>query len=123
MLRPYFDQTVLIVADMETLEARDRQRRRLTSHGVRRNGEMGPSALRATCNLTGRAERALERLHACRSMTGRTIDRLIKVARTIADLAGTDDIDRGAILQAAGYRALDDEPGVDIRVMTGAQAR
>ena len=64
--------------------------------------------------------RALGRLHAHRCRTGRTIDRLIKVARTVADLAGDDAIDRGAVLQAAGYRALDDKPGVDVRRVSSA---
>ncbi|MBC7976060.1 MAG: hypothetical protein H7138_13895, partial [Myxococcales bacterium] len=35
------------------------------------------------------------------------MDRLIKVARTIADLLGQDDIDPGCLLEAAAYRDVD----------------
>ena len=43
-------------------------------------------------------------------MSARTIDRLIKVSRTIADLAGADRIERPHLKEAAGYRAFDPEP-------------
>jgi magnesium chelatase family protein len=98
--------------------ARARQGRRLAQFGVLRNAEMSPAALRQTCRLTGAAERALARLHAVRQgMTGRAIDRLLKVARTIADLSDQDDIDEGCVLEAASYRAFDAEPGTDRRII------
>ncbi|HET6611773.1 MAG TPA: YifB family Mg chelatase-like AAA ATPase [Kofleriaceae bacterium] len=88
--------------------ARDRQARRLRGRHARTNAEMSPSALRATCQLTSAAEEALKRLHRTRSgMTARAVDRIIKVARTVADLSLETKIDRGAILEAASYRALD----------------
>jgi magnesium chelatase family protein len=75
---------------------------------VRTNAEMPPRAVRATCKLTADAERELERLSRRRiTLTGRGVDRLIKVARTIADLDGTDAIDVDEIREAACYRALD----------------
>lgn len=88
--------------------ARDRQRLRLADFGVRTNAEMSPRAMRATCRLTDRAEAELERLCKVRfALTGRGVDRVIKVARTIADLDGSDVIDADAVLEAATYRALD----------------
>jgi magnesium chelatase family protein len=96
--------------------ARARQAARLARFGVRTNAEMSPTALRATCALTADAEAALARLHKVRrGMTARTVDRLIKVGRTVADLAGRDAIDAGCILEAAAYRALDQEPLEDVR--------
>lgn len=96
--------------------ARARQSARLAPFGCRTNAEMGPRATRETCHLTADAEKALERLHAVRrGMTGRTVDRIIKVARTIADLTGVDPIDAGCVLEAASYRSLDSDPGVDVR--------
>jgi magnesium chelatase family protein len=93
------------------IEARDRQRARLAPHGVRTNAEMPPGVMRATCALTAGAEAALARLCQVRAgLTARTIDRMIKVARTIADLLGDDTIDRDHILEAASYRALESDP-------------
>lgn len=88
--------------------ARDRQRSRLAPYGVRTNGEMPPRAVRATCKLKAAAERELERLCQRRvTLTGRGMERLIKVARTIADLDGVDEIGADEIREAACYRALD----------------
>jgi len=88
--------------------ARERQLRRLADFGVRTNAEMSPRALRATCRLSERAEAELERLCRVRvALSGRGVDRLVKVARTIADLDAADSIDVDCIREAASYRALD----------------
>ena len=64
--------------------------------------------LRATCPLDGAGERTLaELVEKRRSFTARSIDRLIKVARTIADLLDQDDIDAGCLVEAAHYRDVD----------------
>lgn len=98
--------------------ARERQRFRLRRYGVHSNAEMPPRALRDTCRLTGDAERTLARVvQVRRGVTGRAIDRIIKVARTIADLAGEVDIGADAIMDALVYRALDDEPGAKTPVV------
>jgi magnesium chelatase family protein len=92
------------------VEARARQHRRLAGHGCRTNAEMPPSVLRATCRLTDQAERTLLRLDQMRGgMTARSVDRLIRVARTIADLLGRDEIDQDCVHEAAAYRALDSD--------------
>jgi len=97
------------------IEARDRQRRRLAVYGVRTNAEMNPRAMRETCRLDDRGERVLSQLHRVRrGMTARTVDRMIKVARTIADLRGDDDVRADCLREAAGYRALDADPIADV---------
>ena len=94
------------------MAARARQQHRLSGHGIRTNAELSPRALRDTCRLSDDAERALVRLYETRNnMTGRAIDRLIKVAQTVADLEGADQISAGCIYEAAGFRALDSDPG------------
>ena len=66
---------------------------------------MTSAALRATCRLDAAGERVLAALVARhRGLTARSLDRLLKVARTIADLVGQDDVDAGALLEAASYR-------------------
>jgi magnesium chelatase family protein len=103
------------------VQARERQRHRLDRHGVHTNAEMGPRAMRATCRLTAEAEDALALVHQKRrGMSARAVDRLIKVARTVADLAGEELIDDGCILEAAGYRNLDREPSQELALFERA---
>jgi magnesium chelatase family protein len=88
--------------------ARDRQRARLRPWNLHCNAEMTSAVLRATCRLDAAGERALaEIVEARRSFTARSVDRLLKVARTIADLLGEDDIDAGCLREAATYRDVD----------------
>jgi magnesium chelatase family protein len=88
--------------------ARDRQLTRLRPWNLRCNAEMPSAVQRATCKLDSLGERTLADLvEKRRSFTARSIDRLIKVARTIADLLGQDDLDAGCLLEAAAYRAVD----------------
>lgn len=88
--------------------ARARQRARLAPWRCRTNAEMNNAALRATCKLDDKAEAALASLcKANRTLTGRTVDRILRVSRTIADLTGLDEIDAGCIFEASTYRALD----------------
>jgi magnesium chelatase family protein len=90
------------------IQARERQGHRLADFGVRTNAEMSPRAMRATCRLNEAAEAELERLCRVRvTLSGRGVDRLVKVARTIADLDGSEVVDADCIREAATYRALD----------------
>ncbi|MBS1122992.1 MAG: magnesium chelatase [Deltaproteobacteria bacterium] len=95
------------------IAARDRQRFRLRSWGARCNAEMTSAVLRATCRLDGLGERTLvDLVERRRTFTARSIDRLIKVARTVADLLGQDEIDAGCLLEAAAFRDVD--PTADV---------
>jgi magnesium chelatase family protein len=88
--------------------ARDRQLARLRTWNLRCNAEMPSAVMRATCKLDSLGERTLARLvEQRRSFTARSVDRLIKVARTIADLMGQDDIDAGCLEEAASFRDVD----------------
>jgi len=93
--------------------ARERQRARLAPWNLHCNAEMPAAVLRATCRLDDAGERALaEIVERRRSFTARSIDRLLKVARTVADLLGQDDIDAGCLVEAANYRDVD--PTADV---------
>jgi magnesium chelatase family protein len=88
--------------------ARERQRSRLSRWGLRCNAEMTANMLRESCPLDEACERVLADLvERRRQLSARGIDRLIKVARTIADLDGQEAIDAGCLYQAWGFRALD----------------
>ncbi|HEY1816834.1 MAG TPA: YifB family Mg chelatase-like AAA ATPase [Kofleriaceae bacterium] len=84
--------------------ARQRQRARLAPWGLRCNAEMTSSVLRACCKLDAASEAELARLVGENRVTARGVDRLIKTARTIADLLGQNDIDPGALIEAASFR-------------------
>jgi hypothetical protein len=93
--------------------ARERQLARLTQFGLRCNAEMTSKVLRETCPLDDACEAYLKHIvEERKSMSARSIDRLIKVARTIADLMGQDAIDKQCLHEAASYRAID--PTADI---------
>ncbi|HEY0190819.1 MAG TPA: YifB family Mg chelatase-like AAA ATPase [Kofleriaceae bacterium] len=97
--------------------ARDRQRARLQPWNLHCNAEMTSAAMRATCPLDTAAERTLaELVEQRRTFTARSIDRLIKVARTVADLVGQDQIDTDCLIEAAGFR--DRDPAADLITTT-----
>ena len=85
--------------------ARERQRARLAPWGLGCNAEMPSSVVRAVCKLDAASETELAQLvdHQ-RLITARGVDRLIKTARTVADLLGQDAIDPGALREAAAFR-------------------
>ena len=76
-----------------------------TAAGSPVNAAMGPEALRRFCAVepSGRTllDTAFERL----GLSARALDRILKVARTIADLAGSDTIRAGHLAEAIQYRA------------------
>ena len=83
--------------------ARGIQRERLNAC----NAEMTPRHMRRFCELDAPSKRllisAIDRL----GLSARAHDRILKVARTIADLAGVERIDSAHVAEAVQYRALD----------------
>jgi len=65
-----------------------------------------PGAMaRHEARLTDRAEALLSAAVESLTLTGRSFDRALKVARTIADLAGRERVEAEHIAEALGYRA------------------
>lgn len=87
------------------MEARERQSERLRAYGIATNSQMGHRHLRATCHLTREADRLLESVFSRLHLSARAYDKLIKVARTIADLEKLDTIGEEHIAEAVSYRS------------------
>jgi magnesium chelatase family protein len=71
------------------------------------NAQMSTRQIRAFCELSPEAERLLERAMQQQGLTARAHDRILKVARTIADLAGEASLAVPHIAEAIQYRTLD----------------
>ena len=63
--------------------------------------------IRAYCGLPADAERLLERAMQQQGLTARAHDRILKVARTIADIEGERDLAVKHLAEAIQYRTLD----------------
>lgn len=71
------------------------------------NAQMSTRQIRHHCELSPDAERLLERAMQQQGLTARAHDRILKVARTIADLAGEASVSVPHIAEAIQYRTLD----------------
>ncbi len=91
------------------LGARKRQRERFEKAGERifANAQMGTRQIRSYCELGGDAERLLERAMQQQGLSARAHDRILKVARTIADLEGAETLAVSHLAEAIQYRTLD----------------
>lgn len=85
--------------------ARARQRERLAPYHLFHNAQMNHAVIRATCPLTPTVQGLLERAFRKFDLSARSYDRIIKVARTIADLAGTEDIAPEHLAEAIQLRS------------------
>ena len=90
------------------LECRARQEKRFEEEThIRTNSAMGPRQMREHCALTPECSQLLEQAMEQLNFSARAHDRILKVARTIADMAGSDDLKVNHVLEAVQYRSLD----------------
>ena len=92
---------------LRVLAARKRQLERQAQTGADCNARLSPAAVRAVCRLDAPAGAFLERAFHSLGLSARAYDRVLKVARTIADLEGAELIGRRQIAEAVQYRGLD----------------
>ena len=89
------------------LAARELQRERFRDEGITTNAEMGSRQLERFCPLSDECKDLCEKLIQRQGLSARAFTRIVKVARTIADLAGERDILPHHLAEASGYRFLD----------------
>jgi magnesium chelatase family protein len=84
--------------------ARAIQRARFENDGIHTNANMGEAHIQKYCHLTPQCQKILREVFENLRLSVRARSRIIKVARTIADLEFSQDIEPKHILEAASYR-------------------
>jgi magnesium chelatase family protein len=87
--------------------ARARQTARFAGRRLFANAQMGPKEVKAFCALPPEAEKLLETAVTKLGFSARAYDRVLKVARTIADLDGSEAILTPHVSEAVQYRMMD----------------
>ncbi len=87
--------------------ARRRQSERLIPAGLYTNAQMENKHLREFCRLDEPSQKLLESAMQRLGLSARAYTRIIKLARTIADLEGVEEIQTHHVGEAIGYRSLD----------------
>ena len=88
--------------------AREVQAKRFQKqNGILTNASMPSRQVRAHCQLDSESSKLLEQAMEQLNFSARAYDRILKVARTLADLEGQQDIESVQIMEAIQYRTLD----------------
>ena len=85
--------------------ARAAQRLRFGESAVQCNARMTPAQLRSFCSLTEEGSTLMKAAFETMGLTARSYDRILKVARTIADLDGSENIEPRHLAEAIQYRS------------------
>ena len=88
---------------MRVLSARERQEYRYRESAYRYNGELTGREVERYCRLNSKGQYFLEQVYESGQMSMRTYHKVLKLARTIADLDETDDISVGHLSEAVCY--------------------
>ena len=89
------------------MRARRIQMERFKGDGSFTNARMPPKFIRKYCRLGGAAEQLLKHAMVKLSLSARAYQRILRVARTIADLEGRERVDSHHVAEAIQYRSLD----------------
>ena len=89
--------------------ARRRQQERFCGQDRKTNAQMKQEDLKKYCELNVTGERMMRRAYETMHLTARSYHKILKVARTIADLDGAEKINEAHIGEAIGYRMIDEK--------------
>ncbi len=89
------------------VQARFIQLQRFTGEAVYCNAQMTPRLIRLHCQLAASAQQLLEHAMQKYGLSARAYDRILKVARTIADLVGDESVNEQHLSEAVNYPTLD----------------
>lgn len=89
------------------MRAREVQLARFSGEGIFSNSAMSPKQIRTFCQLDDASEALLENAMRRQGLSARAHDRILKVARTIADLTGSENVHAEHLSEAINYRSLD----------------
>ncbi len=95
------------VVRLRVERARHIQRERFAGLRIHCNARMGPRQLQAFCRTDAAGQELLQQVTERLGLSARSYTRLLKVARTIADLAGSEAIAVDHLAEAIQYRSLD----------------
>lgn len=87
--------------------ARNIQRKRYEGLGIYSNSELTPSLIEKFCMLDSSGKLILKQAFEKLGLSARAYERILKVARTIADLDESKNIQNKHLLEAIQYRSLD----------------
>ncbi len=88
-------------------KARAIQNARFEGTGITCNAKMTPSMTRKYCVLDEKGKATLEKCFTAMDLSARAYDKILRIARTIADLDGSESIELEHISEAVQYRSLD----------------
>ena len=88
-------------------KARQIQLNRYKNQGIFSNSELSHSLIEKYCSLDDESKNVLENAFERLNLSARAYDKILKVARTIADLADSENIKLEHLVEAIQYRSLD----------------
>jgi magnesium chelatase family protein len=93
-------------------EARRKQLKRFHGTAAQTNSDMGPKEITKFCILDRGAENLIKAAVTTHNLSGRSYHKILKIARTIADLDNKENVETGHIAEAISYRIKQENSGL-----------